>query len=78
MEIASRAYEMQEGMEFEDDLDGSASLDWDSAHRTGGPVRRLVYIQDFALLVVGTAVCVVSTVMSVKSIHQQLTSGQTC
>jgi len=68
-------------LDSESDLDGVDSLSsvkWGEAHRSGGPVRKIVYLQDFALLAVGIVVCVVSTVMSIKSIHQKLSSGQTC
>ena len=61
-----------------DCVDSLNSVKWGQAHRTGGPVRRMVYFHDYVLLAVGTMVCVVSTVMSIKSIHQKLSSGQAC
>lgn len=44
----------------------------------GGPVKRIVVLQDVILLCVGSVVCAVSTVLSVISIYEKLTSGQAC
>lgn len=44
----------------------------------GAPVKRIVVLQDIVLLCVGSVVCAVSTVHSVISIYEKLTSGQAC
>ncbi len=44
----------------------------------GGPVRRYVIVQDIALLCVGTLVCTASTILSVISIYDKLSSGEAC
>eukprot|EP01032_Pedospumella_encystans_P017187 gene17187-19595_t len=72
----------EQSFAFDRDVEGyqtsSDSLKDSNNVPVGVPVRRYVVVQDIALLCVGTVVCVVSTVLSVISIYEKLSSGQAC